>query len=389
MLGWIFFFIVLFIAYKTNPDASSFHAYFTSDTKPKDGVSGFLTNLLSSKPRVPVFKHNDYFCFSIVTLQNGTAAYLGLFSFWFLLSQVVIVEDGKKKPFGNWFIGGQGSKSQQLKLEEATELQVLEDRANVDRETAIKAKVKRDYDTAAKHFLLAAKRFQNAGGDNNQLDAAACYEDAYKAFQQTKKTGKALEALEIAATIYELRNQQATRAARVYEQLAVLYKKTNSEHRDLEKALAMHQKAADLFEEEGDGRHLYSLISQAELTAEIGHYEKAIRLLDTIAETAADDRVQSFKIKDYVFLQCICLIALDDWVRLERRFEELNQLYPSFADSRESTLIRKLVEAKNTYDLSAFVTSCRDYDQFTPLPPWQIEVLLKLALRSNFKSNIF
>ena len=48
---------------------------------------------------------------------------------------------------------------------------------------------------------------------------------------------KALQVLEIAATIYELHDRQATRAARLYEQLAEKYKKVNGEHRDLKKAL--------------------------------------------------------------------------------------------------------------------------------------------------------
>jgi len=37
--------------------------------------------------------------------------------------------------------------------------------------------------------LSAAKQFQKIGDDANLLEAAGCYEDAYKAFQQVKQTG--------------------------------------------------------------------------------------------------------------------------------------------------------------------------------------------------------
>ena len=43
--------------------------------------------------------------------------------------------------------------------------------------------------TAGTYFLSAAKQFQKIGDDTNLLEAAGCYEDAYKAFQQMKQTG--------------------------------------------------------------------------------------------------------------------------------------------------------------------------------------------------------
>jgi tetratricopeptide (TPR) repeat protein len=184
--------------------------------------------------------------------------------------------------------------------------------------------------------------------------------------------------LETAASIYESNERQSTRAARVYEILAEQYKKTNSIHHNLEKALKMHRKAANLFELDGDSRFLFSLISQAELSAEIGYYEQAIVLFDNITVLSVNDSILNFKIKNYIFWQCFCIIALDDWVRLEKEFKQFIEQYPSFADSRERVFINKLILSKNACDESGFATACKEYDQFTTLTPWQTHILLRV-----------
>src|SRR4051794_11574915 len=81
-----------------------------------------------------------------------------------------------------------------------------------------------------------------------------------------------------------------------------------------------------------NSRFLFSLISQAELSAEIGYYEQAIVLFDNITVLSVNDSILSFKVKNYIFWQCFCIIALDDWVRLEKKFKQFIEQYPSFAD---------------------------------------------------------
>ncbi len=84
---------------------------------------------------------------------------------------------------------------------------------------------------------------------------------------------------------------------------------------------------------------MFSLISQAELSAEIGYYEQAIDLFDNIVTLSANDSILSFKVKNHVFWQCFCIIALGDWVRLEKKLQQCIEQYPSFADSRECAFI--------------------------------------------------
>jgi len=138
----------------------------------------------------------------------------------------------------------------------------------------------------------------------------------------------------------------------------------------------MHRKAVDLFELDGDGRFLFSLISQAELSAEIGYYDQAIDLFDNITALSVNDSILNYKIKNYIFWQCLCIIALDDWVRLEKKFQQFIEQYPSFADSRECAFINKLILSKNSCDSSGFATACKEYDQLTTLTPWQTHILL-------------
>ncbi|RHZ77388.1 hypothetical protein Glove_180g73 [Diversispora epigaea] len=233
-----------------------------------------------------------------------------------------------------------------------------------------------DY-TAANSFLSAAERFKKVNDDSNLLEAAICYENAYKALQQTNRADKALEVLEKAAIIYESNIRQNVRAARTYEMLAEQHKKIINPNRDLEKAIANYRKAAHLYELEGDSRYIFSLKSQAELSVEIGHYEQAIALFDIITTFSENDSLLCFKVKDHVFWQCLCIMGLGDWVRLEKRLGEFVEQYPSFAESRECSFIHKLINAKHTFDASAFATCCKDYDQISKLTPVQTNILLQ------------
>ena len=56
---------------------------------------------------------------------------------------------------------------------------------------------------------------------------------------------------------------------------------------------------------------LFSRISQAEVTPELGQYEEAISLFDNIVATAANNRVLNFKLKNFLFHECLCLVGLD------------------------------------------------------------------------------
>ena len=86
-------------------------------------------------------------------------------------------------------------------------------------------------------------------------------------------------------------------------------------------------------------RYLYSIISQAEVAAEIGHYEKSIALFENIMFTVVNDNLLQYKVKGFVYYQCICMIGLDDWIRLEKLLADSIDLYPTFADSRECKFI--------------------------------------------------
>ncbi|CAG8833194.1 21157_t:CDS:2, partial [Gigaspora margarita] len=353
----------------------SFRTYMLTREESKDSSASsssrelfkFFNKLLVGQSAVPEFILDNYILFSIVKLKDGSATYLGLLDKWYLMSKIEIVGKNRKSI----------SFIREKKAETATESQVLEGMAYKEKEDAIRAKGKRDFQTSSRCFLSAAKYFQKIGDDYNLLEAAGCYEDAYKSLQQLNQLDKALKALETAASIYEKNDRQHSRAARTYESLAEQHKKITNPNRNLEKALAMHKKAAELFELDSDGRYLFSLISQAELSAELGYYEQGIILFEQIAATTANDSLLNFRVKDHVFWQCLCIIALDDWVRLEKQLAQSSESYPSFTDSRECEFVNSLIAAKNSYDPSAFATACKKYDQLTKLTPWQTNILLK------------
>nr|CAG8438252.1 10398_t:CDS:2 [Entrophospora candida]CAG8521365.1 12638_t:CDS:2 [Entrophospora candida] len=371
MIEWIILCVILYLLHKTNPTSTSFHNFISkknesssSTTSTSKELFGFFKKIFSDQPTVPEYTRDDYVIFSIVNLKDGSATYLGVGGVWFVLSQIELIETGG--------IGGSGK-------ETAVELKILEGSANQEKENAIQAKGKRDYNSAAKYYISAAKKFEKINDNYSLLEAAGCYEDAYKSLQQTKQPDKAIEMLEKAALIYEINDRQSTRAARIYEQIAEQYKKStvNSSLKNLGKALTAHEKAAELFEREGDGRHLYSIISQAEVAAEIGYYDKSILLFDSIMFTVANDNLLQYKATGFIYCQCICMIGLGDWIRLEKFLADSIDLYPTFADSRECKFIKELITARNSFDPSTFATACKNFDNFSKLSPWQTNILLQ------------
>ncbi|CAG8554842.1 4183_t:CDS:2 [Paraglomus occultum] len=383
MIGLIVLCAFLYGSYKTNPDAASFRAFIRppNSNSTTDSLTNFFASLVNAHT-MPEFKRDDYIFFSIVSLADNTETYLGLWGQWFLLSKLQLIG------------GGKGASA------EENELQLFESVGEAEKALAVKAKLKRDlgvvcgflsaYDSkrisadticsfdidasAASHYNEAAEQFLQAGV---ALDAAQCYEDAYKAYQQAKQTEKAVKTLEKAASLYESHDTQMSRAANVYVKLAEQYKKDNSTSKDLDKAVAMYKKAADLYGIEGDGRHFFTVISQADLLAEIGQYEDAIKLYDNIILFAIGDSMLNFNVKTHIFNQLLCYAGLDDWVGLEKKAVEMEATYPTFAESRECQLIKTLIQAKNAFDSSAYSTACKDYDQRSTLPSWQINILLK------------
>ncbi|KAL1915409.1 uncharacterized protein VTP21DRAFT_6867 [Calcarisporiella thermophila] len=359
MIGYIILISALVVAYKTNPTEASFRNYISnasSQNANRATLSSWLNTLLPTRPE---FTHTDYVFFSIVSAKRSSATYLGCFGQWFLVSEMVQRQEG----------GRGGSEQENLEMEE---------RANAEKDAAVKAKVKRDYKVAGDRYVSAAKKFEMGMGEYQQMEAAMCYEEAYKAYKNAKEPEsleKALNCLDTAAKLFAAQGKQLSRAARLFDTLA-----ENHHHHpyqpNLDKAASYYAQAADYYEADGDGRALFSLSKQVELLLELNRYDQALKLLERVVGEAERDSALQFKVKDYLLWGLLCGVGLGDWEEVRKMLDRYETQQPTFSDTRECTLVRQLLVARDNVDPDGYGEACKRYDSISPLKPWQITALL-------------
>ncbi|RUS16218.1 soluble NSF attachment protein [Endogone sp. FLAS-F59071] len=354
MLGYILVAALLVVCFKTNPNKDSFKAFITNTssnpTTTTSKITSFLTRAITG---IPAHVYNDYAFFSIVTLEDNSATFLGVLGQWLVLSELVGRTAGLR---GKPAVGSRAAV-------DTTEME-LEEMADVDRTKAKQAALKKDYLTAGNAYQAAALRFKQGFSEVSQLQAARNFEDAYRILQS-------------AAKIYASNPQQISRAGQLYEELGKIY--SSGGQRDLEKAIEAYETAANYYEVSDDFRAPAQKASAAALLAERGRYESAITLLETIVSVCAQDEIRSYKVKDYLFLEALCMIGLEDWIRLGKSVRAWDGKYQGdkWAKSRECRFIKGLIDARNLNDSQIYRDACEEYDKFNRFQEWQIALLLK------------
>ncbi|KAF9971124.1 hypothetical protein BGZ65_010617, partial [Modicella reniformis] len=116
----------------------------SSSSGGRRGITGwFSRNILEplgAGPRVPEHTITDYFFFHMAKLNDGSGLYLGIFQQWWVVSELQEVTDGTTRG-GNEY----------------------EEQAEAKKREAVQAKIKKDYPTAAKRYVEAAKLFEKSG----------------------------------------------------------------------------------------------------------------------------------------------------------------------------------------------------------------------------------
>jgi len=128
---------------------------------------------------------------------------------------------------------------------------------------------------------------------------------------------------------------------------------------------------------ENDSRARNAFSSAAILHIQMAEYTQALTILGSLIPSSAEDTIGSFRVKEFGYLSCLCWIAQGDWVALEKALTDLNDKYTSlWRNTKENNFIASLIKAHNDLDSEAFSRACKDFDQYTRLPDWQIPLLL-------------
>lgn len=132
------------------------------------------------------------------------------------------------------------------------------------------------------------------------MDAATCYKkgDAQKAVECM------LQAIEIYTDMgrFQIAAKHHMTVAEIYE----------GELSDIDKAITHYEQAADYYKgEESNSSANRCLLNVARYAAQLGQYEKAIKIYEEVATACLDNSLLKYSAKEYFFRAALCHMCVD------------------------------------------------------------------------------
>ncbi|KAJ1919421.1 vesicular-fusion protein S17 [Mycoemilia scoparia] len=126
------------------------------------------------------------------------------------------------------------------------------------------------------------------------------------------------------------------------------------------------------------------LINVASLAGDLGEFQQAIDVFESIAQESVNDNLTKWSVKDYLFKAGLCHLASFEPTNphiLGKAIERYKVLDFNFGNTRECTLLQNLYEAVKDGDVESFTNHLADYDQLSPLDNWKTSLLLHTKRR--------
>ncbi|UYV82273.1 NAPA, partial [Cordylochernes scorpioides] len=160
-----------------------------------------------------------------------------------------------------------------------------------------------------------------------------------------------------------------TVAAKHHMTIAEIYE---NEIADIEKAITHYEQAADFFP-----RPTKCLLNVAKYSAQLEQYEKAIGLYEQVASAALASPLMKYSAKEYFFCASLCHLCVDS-LNAQIAIKKYEEQCPSFGDSRECKLVKKLMEKLEEQDIDGFTEVVKEYDSISRLDSWYTNILLRI-----------
>lgn len=90
-----------------------------------------------------------------------------------------------------------------------------------------------------------------------------------------------------------------------------------------------------------------------------------------------ENSLLKYSAKEYFFKAAICHLCVDS-LNAQQAIQKYEEKYPAFQDSRESKLIKTLIEHIEEQNVEGFSEAIKDYDTISRLDPWYTNMLLKV-----------
>jgi len=229
----------------------------------------------------------------------------------------------------------------------------------------------------AKNWTRAGAAYCNAADiqlkQNSKHEAATQFIEAANAFRKSDSQ-QAISCLLKACDIY-IDMGRLLLAAKQYQVIAEL---NETDVADIETAMTYYEKSADLFKtEENSASANKCLLKVAQFAGQLEQYQKAIEIYEQVGTSSIDSALLKYGAKDHFFRAALCHLCVDA-LNCQQAVKKYEGMLPSFANSRESNLLKELVSAIEEGSLDKFTQEVKNYDEISRLDTWCTTLLLRV-----------
>ncbi|XP_003746133.1 alpha-soluble NSF attachment protein [Galendromus occidentalis] len=241
-------------------------------------------------------------------------------------------------------------------------------------------KMAKKWSSAGNAFLKAGNIQIKAG---NRHEAGTNFVDAGNCFKKSEPL-TAVECYQRAIEIYTDMGRFNI-AAKHHVSIAELFE---NELNDIDKAIVHYEQAAEYYKGEESHSSANKLLLQvAKYSAQLEKYDKAIEIYEQVATTNLDSSLLKYSAKEQFFRAALCHLCVDT-LNATHALNKYDEMYPSFADSREYKLIKTLIAKLEDQDLDGFTQAVADYDSISRLDQWYTTMLLRVKKTLQGESDL-
>ncbi|GJN09791.1 hypothetical protein PR202_ga27827 [Eleusine coracana subsp. coracana] len=283
-----------------------------------------------------------------------------------------------------------------------------------------------DHEARGDDFEKKAEKKLSGWGlfGNKHEDAADLFDKAANSFKLAKNWNRAA-AVYIKIANCHLKGDSKHEAASAYVEAANCYKKFSpqeaaqalnqavnlfleldigeiyQQEQDLEKATDYLERAADLFDSEGQSSQSNTIKQKvAEISAQLEQYPKATEIFEAIARQSINNNLLKYSVRGILLNAGICQLCRGDPVAITNSLERyqpfaiLQEIDPTFSGTREYKLLaprdvfhlaskvneyilQDLAAAMDEGDIAKFTDAIKEFDSMTRLDPWKTTLLLR------------
>ncbi|KAL6599157.1 hypothetical protein ACP70R_046021 [Stipagrostis hirtigluma subsp. patula] len=234
-----------------------------------------------------------------------------------------------------------------------------EDAADLFDKAANSFKLAKNWSRAASVYIKIANC--HLKGDSKH-EAASAYVEAANCYKKFSPQ-EAAQALNQAVNLF-LEIGRLNMAARYSKDIGEIYQ----QEQDLEKAVDYLERAADLFDSEGQTSQSNTIKQKvAEIAAQLEQYPKATEIFESIARQSINNSLLKYGVRGILLNAGICQLCRGDAVAITNSLERYQEIDPTFSGTREYKLLADLAASMDEGDVAKFTDAIKEFDSMTRL----------------------